>query len=154
MRPISSLRSVKKFSITAFLIAVGAGLAFSVKAWRVPVAPYASRANEARSTQSSAPTIEAPQAEHLEAQVVTLRPSGFEPAQISRRQGQFLLAVNNQTGLEDLTLRLEREDGAREQEVRFPGHRPRWRARLNLPAGNYFLRVVGHADWMCRIAIR
>lgn len=50
---------------------------------------------------SAGPTQAASSAQRLEAELVTLRPTGFEPAQFTRGQGQFLVAVNNQTGLED-----------------------------------------------------
>jgi hypothetical protein len=94
------------------------------------------------------------QGSQLEAELITLTPSGFEPSKVLRSTGPFLLAINNQTGLEDLSLRLERQNGAQEQEVRFQSGRVRWRQRVNPPAGNYSLRVVGHDDWVCRITIR
>jgi hypothetical protein len=38
-----------------------------------------------------------------EAELIDLRPSGFEAHEITRPQGRFLLGVNNRTGLTDLS---------------------------------------------------
>lgn len=88
----------------------------------------------------------------LEAELVTLSPAGFEPAEVVRAGGPFLLAVNNRSGAEGLTLLLVRQNGAREREVRLRG-RMRWRERVNLPPGDYTLSVAGHPEWVCRLSI-
>lgn len=49
----------------------------------------------------------------IEVELVTLQPHGFEPAELTRPQGRFVLGVDNRSGLEDIQLRLEREDGSR-----------------------------------------
>ena len=111
------------------------------------------QATIAPTTETVAPVIaSAQERERLDSELVTLKPAGFEPAELSRTGGHFVLAVDNQSGLEGLTLRLMREDGAREREVRF-GRRLRWRERVNLPPGNYMLTVAGHPAWACRITI-
>ena len=153
MRSASTPHPMKKLSFSVFVIAVATSLAFSVQAWRAAAVHIASATSQPNERLASAQIIEGSQAARLDAELITLRPSGFEPSQLSRLQGRFVLAVDNQTGLENLTLRLERGNGVVEQEVRLPGHRPRWRARLNLPAGDYFLKVAGHAGWVCRIRI-
>ena len=40
----------------------------------------------------------------LEVELITVRPDGFEPAEIIRADGRFLLAVENRSGLEDLVM--------------------------------------------------
>src|SRR5205823_417158 len=50
----------------------------------------------------------------MEVEVIALRPIGFEPDTITRPQGKFLLAVNNLTGLDEVTLQLDAETGARQ----------------------------------------
>src|SRR5437867_12291100 len=66
---------------------------------------------------ASCPVSEAQQqapAERVAVELVTLRPTGFDVAHITRRYGSFLLAVNNRTGLTDeVVLRLDRVAGGR-----------------------------------------
>ncbi|MBA2704350.1 MAG: hypothetical protein H0U60_10910 [Blastocatellia bacterium] len=92
--------------------------------------------------------------ERLQAELITLRPTGFEPAEITRQQGPFLLAVDNRTGTdEDLTLIVERVNGPREHEVKQMGRRIRWRKVMDLQPGDYWLKVAEHPEWACHIAI-
>jgi hypothetical protein len=145
----SSIKSGRRVVVCALLVGFATLMAFEI-------VRLETNGTVRASTESTSPTSGFnPQdtSRHLTAEVVTLHPTGFEPAQMSRSQGSFLLAVNNQTGKEDLTLWLEREKGGREPQVRFEGHRVRWRRRLDLPPGTYFLKVDGHTDWVCRITI-
>src|SRR5262245_39054427 len=41
-------------------------------------------------------------------ELITVKEYGFEPRQITRRQGLFLFAVDNRSGLETISLRLEK----------------------------------------------
>ena len=43
-------------------------------------------------------------------------PDGFQPASLTRPAGRFLLAINNRSGLKELTFQLTREDGKLMQE--------------------------------------
>lgn len=95
--------------------------------------------------------VEAEGSRALEAEIITLRRTGFEPAEITRPRGRFLLGVNNRSGREVGGLRLEREDGSAQPQSR------RWlasrRDELDLPPGRYFLSVDGSPDWACVITI-
>ena len=91
-------------------------------------------------------------AERLKAELITLRPAGFEPAVLERAGGHFILALDNRSGLEELTLRLDRKGGSPEREVKFV-RRMRWRGRVNLGPGDYTLSVVERPGWVCRITI-
>ncbi|MGH9962651.1 MAG: hypothetical protein ACREBC_36975 [Pyrinomonadaceae bacterium] len=137
----------------AAVVALGAATAASALLLRPAAAKRSLWPGSVRVDAVSSVIEQSPSRQRLQAELVTLRPSGFEPADLTRPGGQFLLAVNNQSGLEDLTLWLERSDGVREREVRFVGLRLRWRERVNLPAGNYRLRVAGHPEWVCRITL-
>lgn len=92
--------------------------------------------------------------EPLEAELVTLRPTGFEPSEISRPLGEFLLVVNNQSGLAEINLRLARELGGTVREVRINAGRLRSGHFEMLPLGRYVLTEANHPGWICRIAIR
>jgi len=86
-------------------------------------------------------------------EMVSVGPDGFQPTSLTRPSGRFLLAINNRSGLKELTLQLSREDGTLMQEVRVNPKQPNWRGLVNLPAGAYRLTETSHADWVCRIVI-
>jgi hypothetical protein len=85
--------------------------------------------------------------------IIRLRRTGFEPAEIERPQGRFLLAFDNRTGEDEIVLQLKRETGNKLHEVRMPRGTVRWRKALDIPAGRYLLSVADHPDWVCRITI-
>ncbi len=89
----------------------------------------------------------------IEVEVITVRPSGFEPREITRRAGVFILAITNQTGATELALHLDRVQGNRVQEVRLPKGKVRWNKIFDLPSGDYVLSEQNHPDWICRIKL-
>ena len=89
----------------------------------------------------------------VETEVITIRPTGFEPAQISRPQGRFLLAINNRSGLQEITLNLDREAGNRLPKKQKPKGKSRWSEVMDLPPGRYILAESNHPKWVCKITI-
>ena len=89
----------------------------------------------------------------FEIEVITIRPAGFEPQEITRPKGPFGLAVENRTGLENVILRLDREGGGRLQERQVTRKELNWKQRVNLPPGTYTLTEANNPDWVCRITI-
>ena len=89
----------------------------------------------------------------LEAELVTATPTGFEPAEITRPQGRFLLAIDNRSGLDDVDLYLERETGGRVNVSLGRRHKLAWREAVDLPPGAYLLRAGNDESWSCRINI-
>lgn len=87
-----------------------------------------------------------------DAELVTLRPSGFDPAEISRPSGRFLFGINNRTSFSDLTFQLIDRTGVVVAEHRMVRVRV-WRKVINPPPGRYLVRVVGRADWRCAVTI-
>ena len=77
--------------------------------------------------------------EQIEVEVITVRASGFEPREITRRHGAFMLAISNHTGATELAFDLDRVQGNRVQEVRLPRGRIRWNKVFDLPPGDYVL---------------
>ncbi len=139
-------------SLTALLIIVG--LAATALAFL----------SDGPTTVSSAPTIKtdaqptprtqsSSEADRLEAVVISLRARGFEPAEITRPRGRFILVVSNKSWLEEVELRLEREDGSRVREVRRRRNKPNWREVVDLPPGQYVLKEANNPGWACRITI-
>jgi hypothetical protein len=89
----------------------------------------------------------------LEVERFTIRPTGFDPAGITRPAGRFILAVDNRSGLRELTLRLSDGEGRRLREVRVPRGQLGWRLTLDARAGSYVLTEADHPDWVCRVTI-
>ena len=103
-------------------------------------------------TQSTiASTVQ--QSANIEAEVVTIQPTGFEPREITRPKGLFLLAVENRSGLRTIQLRLDREAGNRLRDLHIPGNRHDWKDGLDLPPGRYVLSEAYHPDWSCVLTI-
>lgn len=89
----------------------------------------------------------------FEAELVTVTPTGFEPTEITRPQGRFLLAIDNRSGLDDVDLYLERETGGRANVVLSRRGKLAWREAIDLPPGTYLLRAGNDESWRCRISI-
>jgi hypothetical protein len=89
----------------------------------------------------------------VEAELITATPTGFDPAEITRPQGRFLLAVDNQSGLDSLDLYLERETGARMNAVLGRKGKLKWREILDLSPGSYVLRAANDPSWRCDIRL-
>lgn len=91
--------------------------------------------------------------DRIEAELITIKPTGFDPLEIRRPPGRFYLRVNNRSGIHDLELRLDQERGARVQDVRLPRGRLGWNKMLELPPGRYTLSEINHPEWVCTITI-
>lgn len=89
----------------------------------------------------------------LEAETIILRSTGFSPREITRPQGKFLLAVDNRSGLDQVTLVLKREAGARLRDKPMSKDKSRWREVQDLHPGNHVLTERAHLEWVCRIMI-
>jgi hypothetical protein len=147
MLSTSNLRHRKAFKASLMLLVVAAtfGGAVGAKAW---FSPSPSLAIPPRSGTKIIPEQEGPEAE-----VVKILPTGFEPRQITRPRGGFLLVLSNRTGLDDVEWRLDREAGGRLHAVRISEGRLVSKQHADLPPGTYVLTEAGHPDWVCRITI-
>ena len=101
----------------------------------------------------TAPAQSLPTQDRIEAETITLGTAGFEPAEIRRPAGRFLLAVNDLSGLDETAIRLESEGGQVLQEVTLSRRQQRWRKVVELAAGAYTLTVADHPEWRCQIFI-
>ena len=93
-------------------------------------------------------------AHDMTVEMISVGPDGFQPASLTRPSGRFLLAINNRSGLEELSLQLSREDGKLMQQARVNRKQPSWRSVVNLPAGTYRLTETSNPDWICTIVIK
>lgn len=89
----------------------------------------------------------------VEAEIITIRPNGFEPAEIVRPKGRVLLAVNNRAELAEVDLQLQQEHGAKLQEAHVARKQQNFRKVVDLSPGNYLLTEANHPGWVCRITI-
>ena len=64
-----------------------------------------------------------------------------------------MLFVDNRSGLEEVTLRVDRVAGPRLHEVRVPREMLDWNEEINLTPGQYVLTEASHPDWVCRITV-
>lgn len=90
----------------------------------------------------------------VEAELVTLNPTGFEPREIVRPPGPFLLSVDNYSGQGSVTLQLTAESRGRLREVAVPRRQRDWSEVLTLPPGRYTLAEANHPGWVCHITVR
>jgi hypothetical protein len=91
----------------------------------------------------------------LEVEIVTLRAWGFEPSNITRAKGRFLLAVNNQSQLtEHLTFSMAHELGSKVKEDRLDWRAiHRWNNIIELNPGRYRLTVLEQPEWVCNFTV-
>lgn len=137
------------------VIATIVSLSASAWTWLVP-ATKAERIvspSEAEIITTASPQSGSTQEERVEAEVITIRPTGFEPGEIVRPKGRVLLVINNSAGLGEVVLQLERESGAKIQRVRASRRKQNFRKVIEFTPGSYTLTEANHPGWVCRITI-
>lgn len=116
-----------------------------------------SRAQMTSTTEKSASAVSAlPQGapqEAMEAELITVLPNGFEPAEIRRPAGKFLLAIDNRSGLPEINLSLVRVAGNLVQDLRIRREKPDLRKVVELGPGAYLLTEANHPGWIGRLII-
>ena len=91
--------------------------------------------------------------DRVEAEVITILQTGFQPSTITRPHGQFLILIDNRSELEDLTLRLDSVAGKRLRELRQTKKQNVVKQLEDLPPGEYLLTAEEQPEWICRITI-
>ena len=89
----------------------------------------------------------------IEAELINVNPNGFEPTEITRSEGRFLLAVQNKSGLAEITLQVSRENSNARLLVLSRKKRQDWRDVIAPPPGRYLLTEANHPEWRCLITI-
>jgi len=138
-----------KYRLTLIILTtiVTAAAAVSTQAWlqddnqrKPPTDPPPAEARYERPTDG------------VEAEVLILRPDGFEPNEIKRPAGRFILSVRNRSGLPELSLHLARAGGEKLREVRMPSGKVRHGEPVELPPGQYTL-TSEQTGAVCRITL-
>lgn len=138
-----SRRSLAVRSLLALLI--GLILAFSV---------YAAIRLKAAKRSAKPEVAGGPTAanENVEAELITILPGGFEPRELVRPAGSFVLMFDNQSGLQPLDLRLERTGMPRVTELRLR-RKTDSTTILNLPHGEYQVTEANHPEWSLKLTL-
>ncbi len=89
----------------------------------------------------------------FESELITVTPHGFEPGEITRPSGRFLLMIDNRSGLALVSARLNLGAGIGLQEIALPREEPNWSDIINPQLGVYLLTEASHPGWACRIVI-
>jgi hypothetical protein len=100
--------------------------------------------------QSAIPTNKS---SDLEAELVTVTPHGFEPSEITRPTGRFVLMVEDRSGLNTISSRLRLQAGLTLRNIPMKREQPNWSDVINLQPGRYVLSDGDHPDWVCHITI-
>ena len=148
---LNRLRSVLLFGLLVWVAVALRADSFSVRTIDVASSSAAGQSNRYDFIDLASTTI--PVVERLPRVLITIRPTGFDPAEVTLLNGRYLLAVDNKTGLDVVTLRLTREDGGELSEIQLSSERQKLRAKLTLPAGNYVLTEANHPNWRCRLTV-
>ena len=90
----------------------------------------------------------------LEIEAVTITPEGFDPQQLERTAGPFILSVTNQSGVDALNVRIETEQHERFREKSLPLVTPYWRERIDPPRGKYVITEENHPEWTLTLIIK
>lgn len=85
--------------------------------------------------------------------LLTIRPTGFEPKEITVAHGKYLLVVRNRTGLDQFAFQLDRDQGARIYEAHPPRLKRDDKHLFDLNPGSYVLTETTHPEWTCRITV-
>jgi hypothetical protein len=90
--------------------------------------------------------------ERVEVEVIRLLPTGFEPTEIKRPPGRFILVVNNHSGINEMEIQLDAETRTL-AEGRLPKGKKRWRTVIEAAPGRYVLTALGRLERTAYITI-
>ena len=88
-----------------------------------------------------------------EVELITLRPAGFEPGEITRPKGAFVLFVDDRSGRENSSLVLQRVNGERVRAVSLQRKKSDWNDVVDLTPGTYVLQDANNSELRCQITI-
>lgn len=137
--------------IASTMLTVGAaysGLAFSKGAARnKKVITPMSNAGPGVAAAAAAP-------DRMEVERIKIGPGGFEPDEITRPAGPFLLALDNSDVLGEAALSLVSTRGSKLKDEKLSRGNGKWRQVLNLQPGEYILTDAKRPGKACRITIQ
>ena len=138
-----------------------AGLAINANAWlRSSRRPLPTKnpttgqpQTEAVSTVSPRAAAPQPAKNRIGAELISISRFGLETTAITRPAGKFFLMIENRSGLNPITFRLQAEHGEKVFEVTQPTDQLDWADEMNLHPGHYTLTIAERPSWVCEITI-
>jgi len=88
-----------------------------------------------------------------EIELITLRPAGFEPSEITRSKGAFVLFVDDRSGKENSSLLLQRFNSERLRCISINRKKSEWHDVIDLGPGTYVLQDASNPELRCQIMI-
>ena len=88
-----------------------------------------------------------------EVELITLRPAGFEPSEITRSKGPFVLFVDDRSGKDNSSLELKRMNGQQVRAVSLNRRKSEWNDVVDLSPGTYVLQDASNSEFRCQITI-
>lgn len=89
-----------------------------------------------------------------EVEIITVRPEGFEPKEMTRPPGPFFLIIDNKSGFDEIDISLDAETGQKVHAEKLPKNRGKSKQRIVLTPGTYVLREANNPEWGCRITVQ
>jgi hypothetical protein len=90
----------------------------------------------------------------IDVERVSLTERGFEPKEITRVKGRFLLVIDSRTGSSTpVTFGLVEDKGKKLKEVKSHGNQKGLRDFFDLNPGKYLVTVAENPEWVCAINI-
>jgi hypothetical protein len=88
-----------------------------------------------------------------EVELITVRPAGFEPSEIIRPKGAFVLFIDDRSGKEISSLVLQRANGERVRAISLQRKKSEWNDVVDLSPGTYVLQDASNPELHCLITI-
>ena len=88
-----------------------------------------------------------------EIELITLRPAGFEPAEITRPNGPFVLFIDDRSGRDNSSLLLRRSNGGQLRAIGLERRKSEWNDVVDLTPGTYILQDANNSELRCQITI-
>jgi hypothetical protein len=140
------------FVVTACLMFISAA---SLTFARHSILPYAATRLTVKTAvnKTPAPATTQPKIAPIETELITVTPHGFEPREITRPKGTFLLLVENRSGLNSVEPQLILTGGVKLLDIAIPREEPDWSEVVNVQPGIYLLTESNHPTWLFRLTI-
>jgi len=151
----------QKFSRRLYLFATFAffGLAAAISCWTTSGFGSSPGASARVATGPSDPIVPqdrrpaSPAPDSMQVETLTLTPRGFQPTEIERPAGKFLLGIDNHIRPEEFSFEIVQDDGHTVRQLKLQKGELRLRKLLNLQAGRYVIREVNHPEWNCSFVL-
>lgn len=159
LRNVGRLRSGRFASMVVCGLSLCGVAAFGVHAYNyraLAALVYAERSTALALVETRAGTATVPQgqpSERIEVELITVTPDGFQPKEITRPQGRFVIAIENRSGRQEVSIRLDRQAGGRLIESRMSKEKLNAKYLTDLTPGCYMLTEANHPDLVCRFTI-